>query len=57
MVTPTVHLSVTIKCLTRYKQKVVLAAMLGGKSMPSNMVDNTNHATTLKDQSAIKCLP
>ena len=31
--------------------------MLGGKSMPSNMVDNTNHATTLKDQSAIKCLP
>ena len=37
------HLSVTIKRLTRYKQKVVLAAMLEGKSMPSNMAANTNH--------------
>ena len=27
------HLNVTIKHLTRYKQKVVLAAMLEGKSM------------------------
>ena len=44
----TAHLSVTIKPLTRYKQKVVLAAMLEGKSMPSNMAANT---------SAIKYLP
>ena len=29
------HLSVSIKSLTRCKQKVVLAAMLEGKSMPS----------------------
>ena len=34
VVTFTAHLSVTIKRLTRYKQKVVLAAMLEGKSMP-----------------------
>ena len=32
VVTFTAHLSVTIKRLTRYKQKVVLAAMLEGKS-------------------------
>ena len=50
----TAHLSVTIKRLTRYKQKVVLAAMLEGKSMPSNMAANTNHTTLLKNQSAIK---
>ena len=31
------HLSVAIKRLTRYQQKVVLAIMLEGKSMPSNM--------------------
>ena len=37
MVTFTAHLSVTIKRFTRYTQKVVLAAMLEGKSMPSNM--------------------
>ena len=43
MVTFTAHLSVTIKRLTRYKQKVVLAA-------------NTGHATLLKNQSAIKCV-
>ena len=49
----TAHLSVTIKRLTRYKQKVVLAAM----SMPSNMAANTNHTTLLKNQSAIKYLP
>ena len=53
----TAHLSVTIKCLTRYKQKVVLAAMLEGKSMPSNVAANTNHTTLLKNQSAIKYLP
>ena len=53
----TAHLSVTIKRLTRYKQKVVLATMLEGKSMPSNMAANTNHTTLLKNQSAIKYLP
>ena len=53
----TAHLNVTIKRLTRCKQKVVLAAMLEGKSMPSNMTANTNHTTLLKNQSAIKYLP
>ena len=53
----TAHLSVTIKRLTRYKQKVVSAAMLEGKSMPSNMAANTNHTTLLKNQIAIKYLP
>ena len=57
VVTFSAHLSVTIKRLTRYKQKVVLAAMLEGKSMPSNMAANTNHTTLLKNQSAIKYLP
>ena len=57
VVTFTAHLSVPIKHLTRYKQKVVLAAMLEGKSMPSNMVANTNHTTLLKNQSAIKISP
>ena len=57
VVTFTAHLSVIIKRLTRYKQKVVLAAMLEGKSMPSNMAANTNHTTLLKNQSAIKYLP
>ena len=52
----TEHLSITIKRLTRYKQKVVLAAMLEGKSMSSNMVANTNHTTLLKNQSIIKYL-
>ena len=53
------HLNVTIKRLIRYmyKQKVVLAAMLEGKRMPSNMVANTNDATLLKNQSTIKYLP
>ena len=51
------HLSVTVKHFTRQKQKVVLAAMLEGKSMPSNMVASTNHTTLLKNQSAIKYLP
>ena len=57
VVTFTAHLSVTIKRLTRYTQKVVLAAMLEGKSMPSNMAANTNHTALLKNQSAIKYLP
>ena len=47
----------TSERLTRYKQKVVLAAMLEGKSMPSNMAANTNYTTLLKNQSAIKYLP
>ena len=46
-----------IKRLTTYKQKVVLATMFEGKSMPSNMAANTNHTTLLKNQSAIKYLP
>ena len=50
----TAYLSVTIKRLTRYKQKVLLAAMLEGKSMPSNMAANTNRTTLLKNQSAMK---
>jgi len=52
MVMFTAHLSVTIKCLTRYKQKVVLTAMLEGTSIPPNMVADTNHITLLKNQSA-----
>ena len=46
-----------MKSWTRYKQEVVLAAMLEGKSMPSNMAANTNHTTLLKNQSAVKYLP
>ena len=57
MVAFTAHLSVTTTRLTRYKQKVVLAAMLEGMSMPSNMAANANHTTLLKNQSAIKYLP
>ena len=57
MATFIAHLNVTIKHLTRYKQKVVSAAMLEGKSMPSNMAANTNHATLLKNQSTLKYLP
>ena len=53
----TAHLSITIRRLTRYKLKVVLAAMLDGKSMASNMAANTNHTTLFKNQSAIKYLP
>ena len=49
--------SETIKRLTRYKQKVVVAALLEGKSMPSNMAANTNRTILLKNQSAIKHLP
>ena len=57
IVTFTASLSVTIKCLTRYKQKVVLAVMLEGNSMPLNLVAKTNHTTLLKTQRAIKHLP
>ena len=57
VVTFIAHLNVTIKHLTRYKQKVVLAAMLEGKSMPSNMAAHKNHATLLKNQSTIQYLP
>ena len=57
VVTFIAHLSVTIKSLTRRKQKVVLAAMLEGSGMPSNMAANANHITLLKNQSAIKYLP
>ena len=57
MVRFTAHLSVTIKRLTRYKQKAVLAAMLEGKSMPFNMAANTTDTTLLKNQSAMKYLP
>ena len=47
----------TFNKITRYKQKVVLAAMFEGKSMPSNMTANTNDTTLLRNQSAIKYLP
>jgi len=57
VITFTAHLSVTMKRWTRYKQEVVLAAMLDGKSIPSNMAANTNHTMLLKNQSAIKYLP
>ena len=57
VVTFSAHLSVIIKRLTRYKQKVVLAAMLEDKSMPSNMAANANHTTLLENLSAIKYLP
>ena len=56
VVTFTAHLSVNIKCLTRYKQRVVLAATLEGKSMPSNTAASTNHTALSKNQSAIKYL-
>ena len=57
VVTFTGHLNVTIKRLTIYTQKVVLAAMLEGKTMPSNIAANTNQTILLKNQSAIKYLP
>ena len=50
-------MSLTFKRLTRSKQEVVLAAMLEGKSMPSNMAANTNDTTLSKNQSVIKYLP
>ena len=56
VVTFTAHLSLTIKRLTS-KQKVVLAAMLDGIILPSNMAATTNHDALLKNQSAIKYLP
>ena len=54
LVTFTAHLSLTIKRLTRYKQKV---AMLEGIILPSNMAATTNHDALLKNQSAITYLP
>ena len=51
------HLNVTIKRFTRNKQNLVLAAILEGKSMPSNIAANTNHATLLNNQNTIKCFP
>jgi len=51
------HPNVTIKHLTRYKQKVVSAAMLEGKSMPSNMAANTNHATLVEKSKYQKMSP
>ena len=56
VVTLSAHLNVTIKRLTGYKQKIVLVAMLEGKSMPSNTAANSNPTTLLKNQSAIKYL-
>ena len=56
-VTFAAHLSETNKRLTRYKQKVVLTAMLEGKTIPSNMAAYTNFITLLKNQSAIKYPP
>ena len=35
----------------------MMAVILEGKSMPSNMAADTNHTTLLKNQSAIKYLP
>ena len=51
VVTFTAHLSVAIKHLT-IQAKSSLAAMLEGKSMPSNVAANANHTTLLKNQSA-----
>ena len=53
----TAHLNVTIKSLTRFKHKVVLAAMLEGKSVSSNMAANTNHITLLKKTKCHKISP
>ena len=52
VVTFTAHLSITSKYLTSHKQKV-LAAILEGKSIPSNMAAYTNHTTLWQNQSAI----
>ena len=43
--------------LNKIYAKSSLAAILEGKSMPSNMAANTNHTALLKNQSAIKYLP
>ena len=53
----TANLRVTIKRLTRYKQVVVLAAMLEDKVVPSNMAANTNHTTLLKKSNCHKMSP
>ena len=41
----------------KVKAKSILATLLEGTSMLSNMVANTNHTTLLKNQIAIKYLP
>ena len=46
----TAHLSITLKCLTRCKQKVVLLQFQHGQV-------NANHTTLLKNRSATKYLP
>ena len=43
VLTFTAHLSITIKRLTRYKQKVIFDAMLEGILLPSNMVANKSY--------------
>ena len=45
------------QAFNKIQAKSSLAAMLEGKSMPSNMAANTNHTTLLKNQTAIKYLP
>ena len=45
------------KTFNKIGKKLVLAAMLEGNSIPSNIAANTNHTTLLKNQSAIKYLP
>ena len=57
VVSVTANLSITIKWLTRYKQKVVLATMLDGKSMSSKMASSTNHTTVLKKSKCHKISP
>ena len=47
----------TVQSLCSILTKVPNNAMLEGKSMPCNMVANTNHTTLLKNQSIIKYLP
>ena len=47
-----------VKILTRYKEKVVSAAMLESKSMPSHMAANINTTTLLfKNSNCLKISP
>ena len=57
MVEFTAHLSVTIKLLTRYKQKVLFAAMLEGERMPFNMAANINHTAFVEKSNRNKISP
>ena len=58
MVVFTANLRVAIiKRLTRCKQVVVLAAMLEGKVVPSNMGADTNHTTLLEKSNCNKMSP